>query len=90
MAKVPTKRMKYKQPDLCDYTGMSFNPFVQAKETVANLRNAEFDPAHGPHRIRIKKWEQREKDRAALAMRLGVVETVHLTPVDEILALIPK
>lgn len=90
MAKVPKNRMKYKQPDLCDYAGMDFNPFVQSKETVANLRNAEFDPAHGPHRIRIKKWEQREKERAELAKRLGVIETMKLTPASEVLALLPK
>lgn len=90
MAKVPKKRMKYKQPDILDYEKLSFNPFVQTAETLAKIDAQDYDPCFGPHRARLQKWVQREKDRAELAKRLGVVENVQLTPAEEVLALIPK
>lgn len=79
------KKHQYKQHDLVDYAKVGFNPFVLAAETITNLENADYDPAFGPHRARMKKWQEREKERAALAKKLGVTQTVKLTPASEVL-----
>lgn len=81
-------KVKYKVHDLCDYANMGFNPFVQDQETIDKL-NEEYDPATLEHRRRLKKWKEREKERAALAKRLGVTQVAKLTPAQEILDELP-
>lgn len=83
------KKVVYKIPDLCDYANMGFNPFVQDQETLDKLNN-EYDPATLEHRRRLAKWKEREKERAALAKKLGVTTEIKLTPASEILDMLPR
>lgn len=83
------KKHKYKVHDLCDYANMGFNPFVQDQDTLDKL-NREYDPATIEHRRRLQKWQQREKERAELAKKLGVTQEIKLTPPSEILDMLPQ
>ncbi len=84
MAPRRKKKKQYKAPDLVDYQGMGFNPFVNDQDTIDKL-NDEYDPATVDIRRRKNKWLDRERERAKLAEKLGVEQKVKLTPATEIL-----
>ena len=64
---------------------LGFNPYVTDEETYSKLQYTHYSPENASHRERIIKWKEREKERNALAERLGIKYKPVLTPASVIL-----